>query len=547
MDHFRLRARKALNPHVPDPQAPSEEAAAKDPRTSPGCTGRAPRRRLPARAAAAERGSRPGPRRAAPRRAVADPYAAGGGAAVPPGHAGGVGRRHRPQHRLRAGGPAHGRTRPARAAVAPHVADFDSYVFELSDPASELYAARADLVACVLDATVVFDEVPVVWQPEDVERVLADKLALLAKLAATFRAGGHGTLVFNTLPLPRERMAELVGHRPRRGSAPSGGRPTPGCCGWWRTTRRWRSWTWSRWWAPAYRCATPGWARTPGPSLAGAARAVRPGAGPPGARVSGRAKKALVLDLDNTTWGGVLGDDGIEGIEVAGGYRGRRSAPCSARRSNSPPRACCWPPSARTTWSRSSRCCASTGDDAARGGLRTGRRQLGPKHENLRALAADLNVGVDSFVFADDSAYECGLVRRELPEVAVVHLDGDPALHVGRVLADGWFDVPDITTDDLKRPERYRQELVRKDFLDSFSSLEDYLRELDVTVELAPARPADLARVSQITLRTNQFNLTTRRLRPAEVEALADSPTRMCSPSAPLTGSATTGWSGRCS
>ncbi|MGO4759404.1 methoxymalonyl-ACP biosynthesis protein FkbH, partial [Streptomyces sp. 2MCAF27] len=147
-----------------------------------------------------------------------------------------------------------------------------------------------------------------------------------------------------------------------------------------------------------------------------------------------------------------------------------------------------------------------------------------PKHENLRQLAADLNIGVDSFVFVDDSPYERGLVRRELPEVAVVDIDDEPALHGERLLRDGWFTARELTSEDRKRPERYREELVRQDFLNDFDSLDDYLRELGVTVRLSAVEERDVPRISQITLRTNQFNMTGRRLQPDDVrEWCADS------------------------
>lgn len=411
--------------------------------------------------------------------------------------------------------------------LRPRVGDFDSYVFDLSDLGSELYASGSDLVVCLLDADVVFDEVPVPWEPADVERVLADKLRLLAGIATTFTSAGKGTLVLNTLPLPRERAAELTGHRSRARLGAI-----------WREANarllrlvedhpsvvvldleplvgdgdgvplrdaRLAAYTKTRF--------SPGLTARYAREVAHLARGL-----------SGRSKKCLVLDLDETVWGGILGDDGIDGIEVAGSYRGE----------------------AFGAFQRTARQLASQGvvlaavskndiepvlqvlrehpdmtlreDDFVRVIA-----NWAPKHENLRALAEDLNLGIDSFVFADDSPYECGLVRHELPEVTVLHLDGDPALHAGRLLADGWFDVLDITADDRLRPGRYRDELVRKDFLDSFTSLDDYLRELDVRVELAPAAPGDLGRVSQITLRTNQFNLTTERLQQSEVERLADS------------------------
>jgi FkbH-like protein len=91
-------------------------------------------------------------------------------------------------------------------------------------------------------------------------------------------------------------------------------------------------------------------------------------------------------------------------------------------------------------------------------------------------------------------------------------------------LRDGWFDTVEVTTEDRHRPSRYAEELARKDFLHSFDSLADYLRELEVSVTVAVATEPEIARVSQLTLRTNQFNLTTERLQPAQVRALTENP-----------------------
>ncbi|MFW6719756.1 HAD-IIIC family phosphatase [Streptomyces sp. MAR4 CNY-716] len=410
--------------------------------------------------------------------------------------------------------------------LRPHVADFGGWLFDLADPASEVYAAGTDLVVCLPAAGIVFDEVPRPWRPEDVERVLTEKVHLLGKLAATHGTSGSGTLVYTTMPLPREFTSQLVDHRSRA-----------------RLGAVWRE----------------GNARLLGlmdehpglvvldldPVLSGPAALAEPRletyAGTPFAAEltaavarevahlargrSGRAKKVLAVDLDNTLWGGVLGDDGPEGIEVADGRTGRAFQRMQRV--------------VKQLASRGVLVAAVSKNDLepVREVLREHQEMTlreddfvrvvanwAPKHDNLRALAEDLNVGLDSFVFADDSPYECGLVASELPEVTVLHLDGDPALHAERLLADGWFDVRDLTDDDVRRPERYREELVRKDFLDSFSSLDDYLRELDVRVELSAAAEADVPRVAQLTQRTNQFNLTTRRLQQDEAASLAGSP-----------------------
>jgi FkbH-like protein len=403
------------------------------------------------------------------------------------------------------------------------VSDFDSYVFDLSDDGSALYARDPDLVLCLLDPVIVLDELPVPWRPADVERVLAEKVLLLTRLAARYEERARGTLVLNTLPLPSFVPAQLVDHRSRA-----------------RLGAVWREANaglldlaereavvvldLDPMIAEGFAADDPrprvyARANLSAAVLGRYAREV----GHLARHLAGRSKKCLALDLDGTVWGGVLGEDGAEGIEVAESHRGEafRAFQRVVRQLGSqgvlvagvskndlePVRAVLRDHPGMTLRE----------DDFVR--VTANWR---PKHENLLELADALNLGVDSFVFVDDSPYECGLVRRELPGVAVVELDDEPALHVGRLLAGGWFDVRGLTSEDRARPERYRDELVRRDFLDSFDSIDGYLRELGVQVRLAPSREADVARVSQLTLRTNQFNLTTRRLQPAEVLALID-------------------------
>jgi FkbH-like protein len=417
--------------------------------------------------------------------------------------------------------------------LRPHVTDFDSYLFELSDPDSGLYAADPDLALCVLDAQVVVDELPNPWRAADLEAVLDAKVAVLERLAARFAETARGTLVFNTLPLPRSLTAQLVDLRSRArvGAA-------------WReanarllrlteeharvvvldldTIRE------------AGTAATTNAIAVNDPRLSRYAKvhlspellgAYAIEVGHLARHLTGRGRKCLVLDLDGTVWGGILGDDGPEGIEVAQGYRGE----------------------AFRAFQRVAGQLAAQGVllaavskndlDPVRDVLRDHPEMTlreddfvrvianwRPKPDNLRELAADLNLGVDSFVFADDSPYECGLVRRELPEVAVVALDTEPALHIEKLLRDGWFDTRELTAEDQARPARYRDELVRRDFLDGFDSIEGYLRELGVTVTLAEVRERDVPRVSQVTLRTNQFNLTGVRLQPDDVRALRVDP-----------------------
>nr|WP_251066865.1 HAD-IIIC family phosphatase [Streptomyces sp. ISL-36] len=407
------------------------------------------------------------------------------------------------------------------------LSDFDSWVFDLVDPSGPLYAARPSLVLCVLDPAVVADELPVPWQVSDVERVLAEKLALVERAAAVFATAAQGgTLVLNTLALPRELTAQLIDLRARARFGAV----------WREANVRLLRLAEERAevvtvdldpllaeGVPArdVRQSVYAKAHLSDALLAGYAREV----GHLARQSAGGGKKVLALDLDNTVWGGVLGEVGQEGIATGGGYRGEafqrfqrvakqlgsQGVLLAAVSKNDQE------PVVKTL--REHPELALREEDFVQI-----RANWLPKHDNLRELARELNVGVDSIVFVDDSPFECGLVRHELPGVAVIQVDEEPASHVRRLLAEGWFDVRQLTSEDFARPERYRQEQARQDFLDTFESLEGYLRELDVSVTLAAAEPAQYARVSQMTLRTNQFNLTTGRLQPAEVRARAEDP-----------------------
>lgn len=406
------------------------------------------------------------------------------------------------------------------------VAAFDSYVFDLSDPGSALYAADPDLVLCVLDHTVVFDEIPAVWTPDDVRKTVEAKLRLVAGLADRFSRTARGTLVLNTVPLPRAYTAQLIDYRSR---AELGVIWRDFNSGLLRLAQQ----------HPALvvldldplvaeglpvtepRMSVYAKAHLSVELLAGYARE----AGHLARNLTGRTKKVLVLDMDETLWGGILGDDGVDGIEVSGTHRGEafgafqrvirqlgsQGVLLAAVTKNDPEpvhQALTEKPDMTLRESDFVRVTAN----------------WRPKHENLAELAGLLNLGADSFVFADDSAYETGLVGRELPAVTVLKLDEEPALHIAKLLRDGWFDTRQLSAEDRSRTELYRVEAARTDFLQSFESLDDYLGELGVTVRLAPAADREIPRVSQITLRTNQFNLTTRRLQQPEVTALAADP-----------------------
>jgi len=227
----------------------------------------------------------------------------------------------------------------------------------------------------------------------------------------------------------------------------------------------------------------------------------------------GLSRKCLVLDLDNTLWGGVIGDDGLEGIVLGEGSaageahlalqryarqlreRGVILAVCSKND----------PAIAEAVFHRHPEMLLNRSDIAAFVA------NWEDKAANLRRIATQLNIGLDSLVFVDDNPAERARIRQSLPMVAVPELPADPGQYV-RCLADaGYFEAVAFTTDDQQRGEQYTANAAREALLQSSENLGDFLKGLDMSLEFGPFRPLDLPRLAQLINKTNQFNTTTRR------------------------------------
>ncbi len=410
--------------------------------------------------------------------------------------------------------------------LRPFFSNYDSYVFELSDPGSPLYRTGADLTLCLLDPMLVLDDLPVPWTPADVDQALTARIGVIERLVEVFEATSAGTLVLNTLPLPWRFSAQLVDYRSKADLG----------IGWRRANTRLLQLMTDH---PQVvvvdldpvvadgvpvtdaRLSTYAKAHLSPLLLARYAREI----GHLARAATGRSKKCLVVDLDGTLWGGVLGDDGVEGIDVGGSYRGEAFQVFQGVVKQLGSQGVLVAAVSKNERDLVHRAFQERAEMVLRDeDLARIVASWSPKHEMLAELAATLNLGLDSFVFVDDSAYECGLVRRELPMVTTIQVGEDPAGHTEAVLRDGWFGLRELTAEDRTRGEKYRQEIERKNFLDNFDSLGDYLRELKVTVRLAGVGEPEISRVSQLTLRTNQFNMTTRRLQRSDVRSLLSEP-----------------------
>ncbi|MBS0561179.1 MAG: HAD-IIIC family phosphatase [Proteobacteria bacterium] len=237
---------------------------------------------------------------------------------------------------------------------------------------------------------------------------------------------------------------------------------------------------------------------------------------------AGLSAKCLVLDLDNTLWGGVIGDDGLEGIRLGqGSAEGEAFAAFQSYARDLSRRGVIL-------------AVVSKNDEAAalapfdhhpdmvlrRADIACFVANWNDKPGNLRMVADRLNIGLDALAFADDNPFERALVRRELPMVAVPELPDDPALYARAIADSGCFEAVAITEDDRARTAAYRADAARAALRETETDLDGYLESLGMVLRWRRFDRTGLPRIVQLINKTNQFNLRTRRYSDAEAEAL---------------------------
>jgi FkbH-like protein len=235
----------------------------------------------------------------------------------------------------------------------------------------------------------------------------------------------------------------------------------------------------------------------------------------------GAFSKCVVLDLDNTLWGGVIGDDGLTGIALGDYDEGE----------------------AFVAFQRFIRELKRRGIILAVVSKNERANALLPflqhpnmvlreedisvfvanwdnKADNIRVVQKVLNIGFDSMVFLDDNPAERDIVRKFLPDVVVPDLPEDPALYIRAVAELNLFETASYSAADRQRPAQYREEAQRELARVSFTNIDEYLRSLEMNVKLEKFTPFNLPRIAQLIQRSNQFNLTTQRYNEAACEAL---------------------------
>jgi FkbH-like protein len=237
--------------------------------------------------------------------------------------------------------------------------------------------------------------------------------------------------------------------------------------------------------------------------------------------VRGRSRKCLVLDLDNTLWGGAIGDEGLSGIVLGQGSADGEAFLAVQRMAL-----------ALRERGVALAVCSKNDDANARQPFRSHPDMLlkeehisvfqanwVDKATNLEAIAKTLNIGLDALVFLDDNPAERGQVRMALPMVAIPEVGTDPSTYAWTIQAAGYFDAVSFSAEDKQRADQYAAEVQRVAVMSQARDLGDYLSELAMVIHFAPFDPIGRSRIAQLINKSNQFNLTSRRYTEAQVAA----------------------------
>ena len=404
-----------------------------------------------------------------------------------------------------------------------YAADFDQYVPELIDAQSGLHRFAPDLTVCLLDEHVLTDRLQPDWLVDEMEACLRAQTDALRGLFAGHAQRCSGLLVLNTIALASVTYAGIIDYRSKA-----------------RLSRAWRelnigllslavehnnivvidSETLLQKGAVALRDA-----RMAGHAkmymdeslLAELALEVRKVA----QSIAGKTKKCLVLDCDNTLWGGIVGDDGLDGIALGGSPEGEAYVAFQRVVKRLRKQGVLLALNSKNDKLNTDKVFDSHPDTQLRQQDFVAQCvNWEPKHDNFGAIARRVNIGTAQMVFIDDSHFECALVKGMLPEVTVIQLGTEACEHIDALLAGGWFNTLALTSEDFNRAEQYQIDAERANARATYDSYDDYLRGLAISVELFEPDAWSLPRVAQLTQRTNQFNLSTWRLSEEEVRQL---------------------------
>lgn len=403
------------------------------------------------------------------------------------------------------------------------VGGYGTYAQEILDPASTLYGDPSPDVVVLF--THLRDVAPELWRSFDPRRAdltteaTRRTITHMTSLVRTFRAASRAELIVHSFDVPVDRALGLADDAAALGQAHAIATigdalrelvaATPGVhlLDYDRIVADLGRRSWyddARWAAVGMPFRTPALVALADEWV----RAVT--------ALAGRSAKVVVVDLDDTLWAGVVGEDGASGVRVTAAHRALQHALrdltargillAVASKNN--------PSDVARVWERPDMVLRPEDFSAMRIGWDA-------KADSLRSIAAELDVGLDALCFLDDNPVECDLVRRSLPEVAVLQVDvaSDPDASIVR--RDPRLERLVVTADDARRAQQYDEQRRRRETLDALGDLDAHLASLQTWVRITPLGDADVERAAQLTRKTNQCNLTTRRYGEPEVAAFA--------------------------
>lgn len=239
--------------------------------------------------------------------------------------------------------------------------------------------------------------------------------------------------------------------------------------------------------------------------------------------VRGKTRKCLVLDCDNTLWGGIVGEDGPGGVKIGTAYPGSAFRTFQEEALNLASRGVLLAIASKNNHADVIEMLRDHDGMVLREEhFAVIKANWNDKAQSIREIAKELNIGLDSLVFVDDSQFEIDNIRSRLPEVGTIHLTAKPAEYAGLLADSGLFDSLSISAEDRERNAMYAAERKRAELAPAYDNIEDYLASLNLVADIAPVSAMEPQRVFQLMQKTNQFNLTTRRRTEGEIAALAN-------------------------
>ena len=242
--------------------------------------------------------------------------------------------------------------------------------------------------------------------------------------------------------------------------------------------------------------------------------------------IQGKFKKCLILDLDNTLWGGVIGDDGLEGIQLGHGLglgkaftefqmwikklKQRGIIICIASKNNEE--------TAKEPFEKHPDMVLKLDDIAVF------QANWETKVDNIRTIQRILNIGFDSMVFLDDNPFERNIVRENIPGITVPELPENPEYYLEYLYGENLFETASYSNADKDRTKQYQVEAQRVSLSKTFTNESDFLKSLNMFSEVSGFTKFNIPRVAQLSQRSNQFNLRTVRYTESDIEAIADNP-----------------------